>query len=502
MKEKKILLVDNNPVILKLLSRTLELKGYAVQTAVDGLSALEALKSYHPDVLITDLIMPNIDGNHLCRIVRNKNEFSEMVIIILSAIAAEENYDFRRIGADACIAKGPAKEMEKHIEAVLNASSTKTHEEVLGVERVYKRQITTELLSKKKHFEITLESMGDGFLELSPDRKVTYCNSKGTVFFNCPQEQILASNFLDLFSLEQQDVVEQNLAQLDDQPCVFGEQNPISINGRLLRFKVIPVKTEHEHCFIVLVRDITKQKSDEDKINASMLHLEEMVEKRTAEKDLINRELELKIAEREEMNKELEFVANQWSTTFDTIPDFISVLDKDMRYVRINKTLANFLGKKPEDLLGQYYYQVMFNKEQPLDRCPHRLAMDEKRSIRMEIDDPHVGFPILVTCSPLFHDDGSLLGSISVARDISQQKIVEQEREDLIKQLQNALSKVKLLSGIIPICSSCKKIRDDQGYWNQVESYIRKHSEAEFSHGICPDCAKELYPDLFTSNDS
>jgi hypothetical protein len=65
----------------------------------------------------------------------------------------------------------------------------------------------------------------------------------------------------------------------------------------------------------------------------------------------------------------------------------------------------------------------------------------------------------------------------------------------LIRELQEALTMVKLLSGLLPICASCKKIRDDKGYWTQIESYIRDHSEAEFSHGICPDCMKKLYPD-------
>jgi hypothetical protein len=70
------------------------------------------------------------------------------------------------------------------------------------------------------------------------------------------------------------------------------------------------------------------------------------------------------------------------------------------------------------------------------------------------------------------------------------------ERENIILDLQAALAEVMTLRGIIPICSSCKKVRDDKGYWNQIESYIRDHSEADFSHGICPKCAKELYPDL------
>ena len=67
--------------------------------------------------------------------------------------------------------------------------------------------------------------------------------------------------------------------------------------------------------------------------------------------------------------------------------------------------------------------------------------------------------------------------------------------EQTHNKLQLAFSEVKTLSGLLPICSSCKKIRDDKGYWNQIELFIRDRSEAEFSHGICPDCAKKLYPE-------
>ncbi len=70
----------------------------------------------------------------------------------------------------------------------------------------------------------------------------------------------------------------------------------------------------------------------------------------------------------------------------------------------------------------------------------------------------------------------------------------EEEREKLIGELQEALSKVKQLSGLLPICASCKKVRDDLGYWNQIEAYIQEHSEAEFSHSLCPECAQKLYP--------
>jgi len=99
-----------------------------------------------------------------------------------------------------------------------------------------------------------------------------------------------------------------------------------------------------------------------------------------------------------------------------------------------------------------------------------------------------------VFCGPINVGGRDLL--CSVIHDITERKISEREREQLIAELRQAMSEVKTLRGFIPICSSCKKIRDDKGYWNQIENYISDHSEAQFSHGICPDCMKELYPDL------
>ena len=92
-------------------------------------------------------------------------------------------------------------------------------------------------------------------------------------------------------------------------------------------------------------------------------------------------------------------------------------------------------------------------------------------------------------------------GAVANAQLFTEVKRVEKEREKLILQLQDALAKVKTLRGLIPICSSCKKIRDDKGYWNQIEVFIRDHSEADFSHGICPDCVKKLYDDLSEPDD-
>lgn len=79
-------------------------------------------------------------------------------------------------------------------------------------------------------------------------------------------------------------------------------------------------------------------------------------------------------------------------------------------------------------------------------------------------------------------------------QEIAQRKQAEKEREAVIGELEEALTKVKTLSGLLPICANCKKIRDDEGTWHSMEVYVRERSDADFSHGVCPDCMRELYP--------
>lgn len=110
--------------------------------------------------------------------------------------------------------------------------------------------------------------------------------------------------------------------------------------------------------------------------------------------------------------------------------------------------------------------------------------------------DSHVGLEALHEGAQDYQVKGLVNGPLLVRsmRYSLERKRLEQEKEKLIEDLKVALAKVKTLSSMLPICASCKKIRDDTGYWHQIESYISEHSETEFSHGICPDCMQTLYP--------
>jgi PAS domain S-box-containing protein len=96
--------------------------------------------------------------------------------------------------------------------------------------------------------------------------------------------------------------------------------------------------------------------------------------------------------------------------------------------------------------------------------------------------------PVSVTVSPMRNEEGKIYGGSVIARDITTRKREEQERLKLIQELTEALGRAKTLAGLLPICASCKRIRDDHGYWQQVEAYISEHSDAVFTHGICPEC--------------
>jgi hypothetical protein len=106
-------------------------------------------------------------------------------------------------------------------------------------------------------------------------------------------------------------------------------------------------------------------------------------------------------------------------------------------------------------------------------------------------------YHFIVTAKPLLDENQELIGIIEYFQDITELRKAERIKTNLIEHLEESLKEANLLSGFLPICASCKKIRNDQGFWDKIEKYITEHSQAKFSHGICPDCAKKLYPEYY-----
>ena len=260
---KKILVVDNDRFMLELMTNVLEKEGHEVLTAKDGISALDILGTYVPDVMFIDLIMPNIGGKTLCRIIRKMPEFKNLYVIILSAIAAEEEEDFTEIGADLCIAKGPLEEMARHVLDAIDQSDQRISPHppraAVGQESLRSREITRELLSVKRHFEVVLEGMSEGILEITPEAKIVYANPAAFSLAGKPEEELLASNFTDLFSSPDRLKIKTLLDNGLSGPQTISLDSPVTLNDRQVSLHFQPLK-DNENKAIVILNDVTDQK--------------------------------------------------------------------------------------------------------------------------------------------------------------------------------------------------------------------------------------------------
>jgi PAS domain S-box-containing protein len=189
-----------------------------------------------------------------------------------------------------------------------------------------------------------------------------------------------------------------------------------------------------------------------------------------------------------------------------TVPDIIYRLDPYGRITFVSDSVKRY-GYQPDELIGTKIMKLVYpeDKAKTVHRIKERrTGARSTKSFETRLvtkNQTAASFEVFIISaqglySPANVGMGTFLGTQGIARDITERKQAEEEREKLISKLQEALDNIKTLKGLLPICANCKKIRDDKGYWNQIETYIRNHSDAEFSHGICPDCAKKLYPDF------
>jgi PAS domain S-box-containing protein len=177
-------------------------------------------------------------------------------------------------------------------------------------------------------------------------------------------------------------------------------------------------------------------------------------------------------------------------------PTFSFYADGTYRYV--NKAFARGTGKPLGEIIGNTIWDV-FEK----DEADKRFAIVKKVFAEERTEEIEVRVPLpsgdtyyLTTVKPIFNDLGTVETVICTSKNITKRKLAEIALKEKHEKLIKAMEEIKVLSGLLPICSSCKKIRDDKGYWNQIEAFIQEHSEAKFSHSICKECVKKLYPDL------
>ena len=408
---KKILVVDNHPVILTYMENLLGKEGHQVKTAKDGLTALDILITYIPHVIFIDLVMPNIDGVQLCRIIQKMPALNNTYKVILSATIAEEAKDFNELCADAFIVKGPFNQMAKHVLAVIEQSDQNVAkaapEIIMGSKGVYKREITKELISAKGHLEMILGNISDGIIELTPEGRIIFANAAAVSLMGLSEEALLGSKFIELMDEDDRKTIEDYLKGMDEGSRKVNLHTPLRMNNRHVAPSMIPIKVNKNSSVMVILNDITE-----------VIQAEEILKK------------EHRLLEQQRLTQIIDF-----------LPDATMVIDLDGKVIAWNRAIERMTGVKAREILGKgdYEYAIPFYGERRpvlIDLVGQwNKEIEEKyqyvkkigESLISETYDSMIkpgGF-LWNKASLLYDSAGEVMGAIESIRDITEQKRLE-----------------------------------------------------------------------------
>jgi PAS domain S-box-containing protein len=504
---KRILIVDDKAENRLILRTFFKMDGYESHLAANGAEALTAAIKDPPDLVVSDILMPMMDGFTLCREWRKNKILQRIPFVFYTATYTDpKDEEFAlSLGADRYIVKpqemrnflGIIKEtIDKYKgtnerptlplapeEKVLlreyndtlvrkledkmiqiEAAEKELKEKNAALEKEIKeRKLAEEKLRRsEEQFRLISENVDDMIAILDLEGKRIYNNPSYEPILGSVQLLKGTDSFQEIHPDDREKI--RNIFQetIKTGKGKRGEYRFINKDGSVSYIEsqgnVIRDETGNVTNVIVVSRDMTKRRKAEEVLRES-----------------------------EERYRILAEAAH----------DMIFIVNRDDLLEYVNSSAAEFFHRKPDELVGTsreslFPQEVSSGQQLSVQTLFETGEHKYVESKLVSLDKPIWLGTWLV---PLRDESGQVTAVMGVSRDITNRKWLEEDKQKLLKRLQDSLSQVKTLSGLLPICASCKKIRDDSGYWQQVENYIQSHTDATFTHGVCPDCFSKWYPE-------
>lgn len=291
---KKILIIEDNPHLILYLTQKLTEAGHEVVTESTGLSAIHRLTGYKPDIIFVDYILPNVNGDKLCQIIRRMDHLKGSYLVLMSAATKELDLNPSNMVADAIIAKGTFKETIDHFFSVLATADhpprEKPPEGILGFDSVHPRRMTVELLEKNRHLQTMLDSISEGIVEIYRG-EIVYANPAAATILGKPQDQLVTAQPSELFPESERAKVESVMRSEPNGKAGLNWEEPIELGWKIVSFKKLSFQGDPDTT-ILLFTDITEQKHTEAALQKYQVHLENIVEEYKADLKRANEKLQ------------------------------------------------------------------------------------------------------------------------------------------------------------------------------------------------------------------
>lgn len=400
--EQKVLIVEDDEAISVFLRKSMELRGISTSVAFSGAQAIEIASQGGISLMTIDYFLPDMTGESLILALRAAG--LDIPFIMITGMGDEEiAVSSMKLGARDYLVK--TVDLCDRVPRVVN--------EVLGkiAAEGQLKVVQNSLKESEERFSQVFENSNDGIILLDEKLSILDVNPKGLFFLGYAAREELAAQGMDkIIPVKQLESFNTALSIRGEDPAYRFETTFQKKNGGTFLADVVSSTFTANGLFHILLnfRDISER----------IRHLE------TVRK-----------------------AAEEWRVTFDSITDLVSVHDRDMRIVKVNKAFADFVGLPYAEIIGGKCYQLLYPAGFPFDDCPSQKTISQGIVVTREILSPQIGVPLLITTSPIFDEQGEVSGAVHIAKDISDLKNVQEymrEREhflgDILDSIQDGIT--------------------------------------------------------------